>query len=396
MIIQLYSHKPEEPVQFMIQWIKKNFGDRTSRNLSRRFELEQLRKEISKYDLEENKCELSDTSSDSDSNNSDSSDDEAIRKARERRQLKGWKPRASVSAEVFGKWNEKDKFTPITILKDEETINKIKYKIRQSFMFQNLNEVDIGIVINAMKVVNVKEGDYVINQGEAGSDMYLVSSGKYACTKLFSGKTEPTFIRYYKAGEVFGELCLLYNCPRAASIQALEEGILYALDRITFNHIVKDSSIRKREKYEEFLTSVELLQGMEPYERIWLADAIIEQSFKAGEYVIRQGEEGKRFYFILKGEAVATKRIETGKSAIEVMQYNKGSYFGELALIHDVPRAANVVAKTDLIVVSLDKDTFKRIMGSAEELLHRNIERYNKYEKFGKLDKDIYQINLIK
>lgn len=134
---------------------------------------------------------------------------------------------------------------------------------------------------------------------------------------------------------------------------------------------------------------------MEPYERICLADAIIEQSFKAGEYIVRQGEEGKRFYFILKGEAVATKRIETGKAAIEVMQYNKGSYFGELALIHEAPRAANVVAKTDLVVVSLDKDTFKRIMGSAEELLHRNIERYEKYEKYGKLDKDVYSINLI-
>ena len=284
-----------------------------------------LRKEIAKVDKEERK-NFSDSSSDDDSDNSGSSDDEAIRKARERRQQKGWKPRASVSAEVYGKWNAKEKFTPIVIEKDEETINKIKLKIKQSFMFQNLNESDIGIIINAMKVMNVKTGDYIINQGEGGKEMYLVETGKYSCTKLHPGKKEPTFTRYYKPGEVFGELWLLYGCPRAASIQALEDGVLYALDRITFTHIVKDASIRRRERYEEFLTSVELLQGMEPYERICLADAIIEQSFKAGEYIVRQGEEGKRFYFILKGEAVATKRIETGKAAIEVMQYNKGSY----------------------------------------------------------------------
>lgn len=205
MIIQLSTLQPEDPVQFMLQWIKKNYGDRTSQNQSQRFELDMLRKEIAKVDKEERK-NFSDSSSDDDSDNSGSSDDEAIRKARERRQQKGWKPRASVSAEVYGKWNAKEKFTPIVIEKDEETINKIKLKIKQSFMFQNLNESDIGIIINAMKVMNVKTGDYIINQGEGGKEMYLVETGKYSCTKLHPGKKEPTFTRYYKPGEVFGEL----------------------------------------------------------------------------------------------------------------------------------------------------------------------------------------------
>ena len=73
------------------------------------------------------------------------------------------------------------------------------------------------------------------------------------------------------------------------------------------------------------------------------------------------------------------------------MQYSKGSYFGELALIHNAPRAANVIAKTDTVVVSLDKDSFKRIMGTAEELLQKNIEKYEQYEKYRKLEKDLLQ-----
>lgn len=56
--------------------------------------------------------------------------------------------------------------------------------------------------------------------------------------------------------------------------------MLYALDRATFNHIVKEASIKRREKYEEFLSSVELLNGMEPYERTSLSDAIEEVSYK--------------------------------------------------------------------------------------------------------------------
>ena len=73
------------------------------------------------------------------------------------------------------------------------------------------------------------------------------------------------------------------------------------------------------------------------------------------------------------------------------MQYAKGSYFGELALINNAPRAANVIATTDVLLVSLDKDSFMRIMGTAEELLHQNIEKYEQYEKYRKLDKDVHQ-----
>ena len=66
---------------------------------------------------------------------------------------------------------------------------------------------------------------------------------------------------------------------------------------------------RKREKYEDFLKSVELLNAMDHYERSKLADAIKEHSFKAGDVIIREGEEGNVFYMIIEGEAIATKTI---------------------------------------------------------------------------------------
>ena len=53
-------------------------------------------------------------------------------------------------------------------------------------------------------------------------------------------------MRDYKSGDAFGELALLYNAPRAATIKTDSECILYSLDRQTFNHIVKDASMKKR------------------------------------------------------------------------------------------------------------------------------------------------------
>ena len=125
----------------------------------------------------------------------------------------------------------------------------------------------------------------------------------------------------YVPGEAFGELALLYNVPRAASIQAVENSILWSLDRRTFNHIVKDSAQQKREKYEEFLQKVNILQNMDTYERSKLSDAIVEKWFEEGEYVIKEGEEGNIFYLIMSGNATATKTLEPGKPPIEVAQY---------------------------------------------------------------------------
>jgi cAMP-dependent protein kinase regulator len=87
-------------------------------------------------------------------------------------------------------------------------------------------------------------------------------------------------LKTYEPGEAFGELALLYNAPRAATIKAKVDCQLWVLDRNTFNHIVKDASMRKREKYEDFLKSVKLLQNMDHYERSKLADAIKEETYQ--------------------------------------------------------------------------------------------------------------------
>lgn len=108
---------------------------------------------------------------------------------------------------------------------------------------------------------------------------------------------------------------------------------------------------------------------MDNYERSKLADALKDVHYKSGDTVIREGDQGDVFYFIEKGEAIATKTVEAGKAPVEVMQYSPGDYFGERALIENAPRAANVIAKTDLSVVSLDRHSFKRLLGPIEELL---------------------------
>lgn len=133
-------------------------------------------------------------------------------------------------------------------------------------MFSALDASDKDIVINAMEEKKFKPGEPVITQGDDGEVLYVVDEGELDCTKIFGSDQSPTYLKTYIPGESFGELALLYNAPRAASITAKTDAICFSLDRDCFNCIVKDSAIKKREKYEQTLSKIEILSTMDTYE----------------------------------------------------------------------------------------------------------------------------------
>jgi cAMP-dependent protein kinase regulator len=221
---------------------------------------------------------------------------------------------------------------------------RIQKRLLESFLFNALDDKEFAVVVDAMEEKKAQPGDMIIKEGDDGDNLYVVEEGELKCTKVFKGNTEPTYLKDYKPGEAFGELALLYNAPRAATITANTNATLWSLDRNTFNHIVKDAAAKKRDRYDDFLKGVRILAEMEPYERQKLADAIKTEKYAEGDHIIKQGEKGDVFYFISEGTAKATKVFHEGSEPVEVMKYNKGDYFGELALLRNEPRAANVIA----------------------------------------------------
>ena len=118
---------------------------------------------------------------------------------------------------------------------------------------------------------------------------------------------------------------------------------------------------------------------MDAYERSKLADAIREEWYEPDQYIIKEGEEGNVFYMLMNGEAIATKTLEPGKPPQEVFRYKSGDYFGELALLKNEPRAANIVTTTKTQVVALERHSFKRLLGPVEGILKRNMDLYKQY-----------------
>jgi CRP-like cAMP-binding protein len=229
--------------------------------------------------------------------------------------------RTSVSAESMQPSLQNDNYVKLVIPKSDDQRASIRSAIGNNFLFKNLDEEQYTDVINAMVEKPVKSQETVIEQGGVGDYFYIVESGQLDC--FISGKK----VTSYVPGGSFGELALMYNAPRAASIVATTDCILYALDRVTFRSILMENTARKRRMYERFLEEVPIFKSLEVYERHKIADALDTVQFNENEVVIHEGDVGDNFYLIESGEAIFYKSLPDGTQK-EVMVGKKGDYFG--------------------------------------------------------------------
>ena len=376
----------------MIEWLQK-YGGYTSTGLTidEKKELESLRLQVKKYrEMEESKKEedqetpKEDIQSESDDEDDvDPEIDNIVSKRNSNPIMKKMSciPRSGVSAEVYGVFHKKETFVAKVVPKTQEQIQRIKTSVIHSFLFGNLDPKDLEVVINAMEEKVFQKGENIINQGEKGDCLYFVEEGKLNCFKKIASEPTPKLVKEYGPGDSFGELALLYNAPRAATITADSDKVItWVLDRETFNHIVKEAAQKKREKYENFLKKVEILSSIEPYELMQISDALKTATFKKGDYIIKEGEMGDVFYILEEGTCEATKTLEPGKPDTVIKEYSVGDYFGERALIKGEPRAANIIASSETVkVISLDRISFKRLLGPIEDILKRNIDKYQNF-----------------
>ena len=288
------------------------------------------------------------------------------------------KKKQAISAEAYGEYNKLGDFNPRVIKKTEEQKELIKSILLKNFMFNTLDEKNQDIIINAMEIKDFKKGDTIIKQGDDGEELFIVCRGILKCTRIMKEGEKETFLKNYESGEVFGELALMYNAPRAANIYAEEESQLFSLDRDTFNHIVKTAAIKNREKFDGFLKKIDILSTLDNYEREKICDVLQTKNYKKGDIIINQGEEGNNFYLIQQGTANAVKKNDDKEEI--VFKYKENDYFGELALLNEDKRKASIIVTSDEFCVAfMSQDSFKRMLGPIEEILKRNISKYEKY-----------------
>jgi len=256
--------------------------------------------------------------------------------------------------------------------KSDDQRARLQEAVKPILLFRTLDSSQLVDVLDAMFERNVEENEYIIKQGDDGDNFYVVESGVY---NIFVDSPDgPKNVGKYEGSGSFGELALLYNMPRAATIQAVTSGLLWALDRDTFRKLVLRNAYQKRKLYESLLRSVPLLTHLEEYERMNVADALATQKFENGQEIIKQGDPANGMYFVESGR-VHVIVSQNGEEKL-VTEIEKGGYFGELALVTHKPRAATICAKDSVSVAFLDVRAFERLLGPCMDVMKRNIDDY--------------------
>lgn len=243
-----------------------------------------------------------------------------------------------------------------------------------NLMFQNLDKEQKIAVIKMMHREEVKSGDYVIKQGDTNATtFYVVDSGS------FSFHVDEQKIDYTgEVGACFGELALMYDAPRAASVVANQDSVVWVITRQAFRKAVREMHKSNSRRNMEFLRSVELLKSLLSAELALVDAALEEKTYKRGTTIFKQGDKGSRFYIIKKGVARWEKQSDSDDP--EQGQLTQGQYFGELALIKNANRAATISASTDLVTLELARSDFVTLLGPLDEIMSGRAEKQYKKE----------------
>lgn len=280
--------------------------------------------------------------------------------------------RGAVSGSVMTE-EQATSYVKKVIPKDYKTMAALQKAIQKNILFSHLDEDERNDIFDAMFTSKANAGDVIIQQGDEGDNFYVVDSGEvdiYVNNEYTGSISE--------SGS-FGELALIYGTPRAATIKAKTDVKLWAIDRDSYRRILMGSTIRKRKLYESFLEKVSILESLDKWERLTVADALEPCTFQDGDNVVTQGESGEDFFIIVEGRAVVLQRKTEDGEYVEVGQLGPSDYFGEIALLLKRPRAATVKAKGVLKCVKLDRARFERVLGPCQDILKRNISQYNSF-----------------
>ncbi|XP_053107198.1 cGMP-dependent protein kinase 2 isoform X2 [Hemicordylus capensis] len=233
---------------------------------------------------------------------------------------------------------------------------------RNQFL-KRLDPQQIRDMVECMYGRTYQQGSYIIKQGEPGNHIFVLAEGRL---EVFQQNKLLSSIPVWTA---FGELAILYNCTRTASVKAVTSVKTWALDREVFQNIMRRTAQARHEQYRNFLRSVSLLKNLPEDKLTKIIDCLEVEYYDKGDHVIREGEEGSTFFVISRGTVKVTQTAEGHTQPQLIKTLQKGDYFGERALISDDVRSANIIAdENDVECLVIDRETFNQTVGTFEEL----------------------------
>ncbi len=233
-------------------------------------------------------------------------------------------------------------------------------------LFAELKEEDLTELCRHIKLRRFMKNSPIVRQGDAGDNFYTIVSGKAKIVVTGNNGAEK-ILGTLSTGDSFGETALIEKGPRTASIITLTQTAVFEISREGFEKFLA-SNTENREKITgkirlgKMLLASSVFSFMSQKQISYLIKNLKPEKIKAGTVVFKQGDEGNKFYLIQEGN-IHLERFDNSLKTLDIV-LKPGNFFGEMALVKNIPRTATAEAVTDSLLFTLDKESFCNVIGS--------------------------------
>jgi len=226
-------------------------------------------------------------------------------------------------------------------------------------IFKNISEFWMNVVINQGTVKDYPCNYDILELGNPGKKFFILIGGSVDVV------ADNEVIAKLSTGDFFGEMSLMYGLPCNATVRSRSPVRVMELDKKIFMQLIegthKDSEFMKIHQMRHVFMQFSMFRSMPPDALNDLYQCAKEEKFLAGCTIIKKGDDGNKLYGITSGTVEVFDVLDNGVR-IHIADISEKHIFGEIALMQNTKRNANVVAKTHVSLLSIERDDFERVM----------------------------------
>ena len=251
------------------------------------------------------------------------------------------------------------------------------------FIFSSLSIENLQKLAKTFKTFTFESQKVVFSQGHSGQNFYIIESGSVEV--LFNGERKAVI----EAGGYFGEMALIYNTKRTATIKTLEKLNCWVMRGDNFRAAIHSVSKEKLEENKEFLLNLGFFNKLTDQQKDYFLSLLVVQVFKPGQRIVREGEKGQLMYLVKKGQ------VSVSVQGIQQRMLGPGEYFGEQTALYKINRTASVDAIDKVVLLCFNCKDLVDLLGSElEYVIYKNslricIEKTKYLSKLSKLHKNL-------
>ena len=224
----------------------------------------------------------------------------------------------------------------------------------QHFLFRDKSANIINSLLDKIELKHIESGKYLFKEGDKPDNFYIVKEGAFEIFK----ESKPDDKKPLGPFDTFGELALIESKKRTQSVKCVESGILYFLEGKIFKEMVNKVSQKELKERLSFISLIPLFASMEPIHLNTLALSMNKFDFAIGDNIINEGDMGDSLYIILEGEVNCVKEQKVQRIL------KQKDFFGEYAVLFDIPRTMSIYAKTKVSCYHISKSVLEDNLGA--------------------------------